>query len=225
MVSVLALGGLVLTVGASESEAQSRRTDWSSESELKRIGLFIGASFGRGSIGVECDDCVGGGGTLTEAFSLEGHVGYMLTPQLALVGEHWTVRYNARGGALFNDSAPHLVAQHVSSLGAQVFLADTIWIRTGFGVGWHITDGDYAKEHLRDSMSANVEGAQALQPLGPQTSEADSAGGSYFAAIGWEVAHSRSFVAEVQLRAASTVRRDRAYEVQNVGLNVGASWY
>ncbi len=228
----VALFGLVLVLGANESYAQSGPTDWSSsptssEESLERDGVFIGMSFGRGSIDVDCGDCPSGGGRLTEALSLETHVGYMLTPQIALVGEHWTIRYNARGGALFNDNAPHLVAQHVSSLGAQVFIADKVWIRSGFGLGWHVSDGDYMKKARADtSMSVSVDGAQALQPQAPSTpGEADSAGGSYFAAIGWELAHSTSFVAEVQLRAASTYRPDEAYEVRNVGVNVGASWY
>lgn len=197
----------------------------SSDGSLVREGLFAGFSFGRGSIEVQCDECGNGSETLTEAFSLQGHLGHMITPQLAVVGEHWTVRYNARGGALFDDNAKHLVAQHVSSLGAQLFLGGSFWVRTGFGVGWHITDGDYAREPV--SMDTRPSGASAIQPRPApvRTAPVSGGGGAYFAAIGWELAASRSFVAEVQLRAATTVRADDQYRVRNIGLNVGASWY
>ena len=212
-------------VGASASHSSDRSSD---PNALQRDGLFGGFSFGRGSIDVDCGDCPSGGGTLTEALSLETHVGYMLTSQLALIGEHWTIRYNARGGALFNDNAPHLVAQHVSSLGAQLFLGKSFWVRTGVGIGWHISDGDYAKRiGPSGQMQAVTTGANNAQqsPERPPSEAVPGPGASYFAAIGWEVAHNRSFAAEIQLRAASTHRTDDAYEVRNVGLNVGASWY
>ncbi len=234
MVGALAVLGLVgMSSGAAQAQSMNASAfDGSNRSAnndaLERDGLFGGISFGRGSIDVDCGDCAGSGGTLTEALSLETHVGYMLTPQLALVGEHWTVRYNARGGALFDDNAPHLVAQHVSSLGAQLFFGKSFWVRTGVGVGWHISDGDYAKRvgpsGQVQAVTTEINNTQQ-SPERPPLEEIPGPGASYFAAIGWEVAHSRSFVAEVQLRAASTQRADDAYQVRNVGLNVGASWY
>ncbi len=228
---MLVAGVFVGFVGISESAAQSTHVDQGYRAEpsggedLVRNGLFGGLSFGRGSIAVSCDDCGTGTATLTEALSLEGHAGYMLTPQLAVIGEHWTIRYNARGGDLFDDSASHLVAQHVSSVGAQLFLGHSLWIRTGFGVGWHISDGEYAKRTatVQDTPSGSVALQQQRQPS--TSAAAGGVGAAYFAAVGWEVAHSRSFVAEVQLRAASTHRSDDQYQVRNVGLNVGASWY
>jgi hypothetical protein len=231
-----ALVGLGL-VGMSSGEAEAQSASASAfqsndrggdDGAVQRDGLFGGFSFGRGSIDVDCGDCAGGGGRLSEALSLEGHVGFMLTDQIALIGEHWTIRYNARGGALFNDNAPHLVAQHVSSLGAQVFLTDSIWVRTGLGIGWHISDGDYAKRVGPSGQVQAVTNGESSAQRSPGSSELEEIpgpGASYFAAVGWEVAHSRSFVAEIQLRAASTQRADDAYEVRNVGLNVGASWY
>lgn len=228
------VGALVGLGLAGEVEAQSMNSSASHSRDtfdtapVDRGGLFGGLSFGRGSIEVDCGDCASGNGMLKEALSLEAHVGYMIMPQLALIGEHWTVRYNERGGELFNDNAAHLVAQHISSAGAQIFLGKSFWIRTGVGVGWHVSDGAYAKESgpsaQTQAVTTDTNGAQRSPESGPLET-IPGPGASYFAAIGWEVGHTRSFVAEVQLRAASTQRADDAYSVKNIGLNVGASWY
>jgi len=48
---------------------------------------------------------------------------------------------------------------------------------------------------------------------------------AYYAALGWEFAHSQSLAAEIQLRVAGTERPSDEYQVRNVGLNFGVSWY
>lgn len=185
-----------------------------------RDGFTMGASFGRGSIEVDCDTC--DSAKLTEALSVAAHVGYMVTPRIAILGEHWSVRYNERGGALFDDSQRHLVAQHMSTVAAQLFVTNSIWVKAGFGVGWHITDGDYDKELPQvgpTPVSANGGERPADDGQGPEL------GNATFAAIGWEVAHNSVFAMDIQLRVGSTRRADDKYQILNTGANVGFNWY
>ncbi len=232
---MVALGAFATVLGVPDSFADSavapsdvyEATDSSSFAlaPLVRSGLYGGLSFGRGSIEVICDSCIDGGGTLTEALSVEGHLGFMLTPQIGIVGEHWNVRYNQRGGSLFDDTAEHLVAQHITTVGAQLFLGGSFWFRTGLGVGWHITDGEYAN---KKNPQGHVFFAGEAFGEGSQPSSEESLSGvspAYYAAVGWEFAHTSALAAEVQLRVAGTQRPSDEYQVRNVGLNVGMSWY
>ena len=185
-----------------------------------RDGLIMGASFGRGSIEVDCDTC--DSAKLTEALSLAAHIGYMVTPRIGIVGEHWTVRYNARGGALFDDSERHLVAQHMSTIAAQLFVTNRIWLKAGFGVGWHITDGDYDKD-LPNNGPRPVSAKAGARP--EDMSEKTDLGNATFAAIGWEIAHNSVFAADIQFRVGTTRRSDDRYEILSTGMNVGFNWY
>lgn len=223
------LGAVVGVTGFSDASAETPTEEISSFSEgpIVRDGLFAGVSFGRGSIEVSCGTCSSGGGTLSEGLSVEGHAGFMLTPQIGVVGEHWSVRYNQRGGAIFNDSTPHLVAQHISTIGAQVFLGHGFWFRTGVGVGKHITDGDYAKKKNPSGTVFFAGGAAGeVDSASPDTQESlSSFSPAYYAAAGWEFAHTESLAAEIQFRIASTERPKDEYQIRNVGFNVGLSWY
>jgi hypothetical protein len=185
-----------------------------------RDGLILGASFGRGSIEVDCDTCEAA--KLTEALSLAAHVGYMVTPRIGIVGEHWTVRYNERGGPLFDDTERHLVAQHMSTIAAQLFVTDSIWVKAGVGVGWHITDGDYDKAPPQiGPMPVSAKGGESPR----KTDEGPDLGNATFAAIGWEIAHNSVFAADIQFRVGSTRRADQRYQILNTGMNVGFNWY
>ena len=210
---------LSLLLLASPAGAQR---DWqSSELGPNRDGFTMGASFGRGSIEVDCGTC--GEAKLTEALSISAHAGYMITSRLALLGEHWSVRYNARGGPLFDDTERHLVAQHISMVAAQLFVTNSVWVKAGLGVGWHITDGDYAKD-LPDPAPMTIAAAQGQGPQ-PGPEEDRGTGAASFAAIGWEVAHNSVFAADIQLRIAATKRPDERFQVYNTGLNIGFNWY
>ena len=189
----------------------------------KRDGLMMGASIGRGSIAVECKRC--DEGTLTDALSVAAHVGYMITPRLAILGEHWSVRYNQRGGAWFDDSVYHLVAQHQSMLAAQLFVTDSVWLKAGLGVGWHVTDGRYAQPPLPVEQSgAPLPAAGKGEDQGP-ASEVSSDGAATALSLGWEFAHNSVFAADVQLRLGTTRNFDGKYDVVNTGINVGFNWY
>ena len=214
--AIAALSTLLLLTGLAAAERDS------GESAVSPIRdrFIVGASFGRGSLEVECDTCEAA--KLTEALSVAGHIGYMVTPRIAIVGEHWTVRYNARGGPLFDDSERHLVAQHMSTVAAQLFVTDSIWLKAGAGVGWHITDGDYDKD-LPNFGPTPVNATGGERPDEMDTGR--KFGNATFAAIGWEVAHNSIFAADIQFRVGTTTRADNRYKILNTGMNVGFNWY
>lgn len=214
--SLLAFPIMLLLTGSALAERDDHRSVLSPE----RDGLTMGASFGRGSIEVDCDTC--DAATLREALSLAAHIGYMVTPRIALVGEHWTVRYNERGGPLFDDSERHLVAQHMSTIAAQIFVTRRLWLKAGVGVGWHITDGDYDKDL---PMSGPVATSARGDGRMPEKSDSAALGNATFAALGWEFAHNTVFAADIQFRVGTTRRPDERYQILNTGLNIGFNWY
>ena len=214
--SLIGVSTLLLLTGAASADRDVHKSVLSPN----RDGFIMGASFGRGSIEVQCDGCETA--KLTEALSVAAHAGYMVTPRIAILGEHWGVRYNSRGGALFDDSERHLVAQHMTTVAGQVFVTDRLWLKAGVGVGWHITDGDYDKD--LPNLGPTPVGAAGGTRMPEKTNEA-VAGNATFAAIGYELAHNSVFAAEIQFRVGSTRRSDDKYEILNTGLNVGFNWY
>lgn len=186
-----------------------------------RDGLTFGASFGRGSIDVECGRC-DHVDAITEALSLTAHVGFMLTPRLALVGEHWTVRWRDRGSEWFDDSLDHLVAQRITVIGAQAWLTRRLWVKAGLGVGYHISDSDYVREGAEPAgprPAALASGSAIEDDRAPRATPA------YFTAIGWEYAHTETFSCDVQIRVGATRRPADEYQIYNTGLNFGFNWY
>ena len=187
----------------------------------QRSGLLLGASIGRGSIDISCDRC-DGVDAITEGLSLSLHGGYMITPQLAVIGEYWSVRYNGRGSDWFPDARDHYVAQHIVTAGAQLWMLDSLYLRAGVGVGWHHSDAFYAR-----TGGSMVGGNRPVAAGGPvmEDSGAPSQTPAASVGIGWEFAHTSKFAADVQLRVGSTRRPADEYQVTNIGLTFGAAWY
>ncbi len=211
---------LVLLCAGTDAEASPAR-DKAGTSPI-RDGFTLGATMGRGSIDIRCATC--SDAKITEALSATGHLGYMVSPRLAIVGEYWLVRFKDRGSELFDDSEVHLVSQHMSTLAAQVYVTERLWIKGGFGFGWHVSDGDYdAPPPAPSGMPTNTHGTTTTTP---EAAPRDAAQGTTrFVAMGLEVAHNHSFAADIQLRAGKTSFPERNYEVYNTGLNLGFHWY
>lgn len=186
-----------------------------------RTGLTIGASLGRGSIDVSCDVC-DNVSPITEGLSVSLHGGFMLTPRLAILGEYWSVRYNGRGSDFFPDARDHYVAQHIVTASAQLWLLETVYLRAGVGAGWHHSDAFYASAG-RDRVMGNRRPAAAGPVMEDDTAPATTPAATF--GVGWEFAHTSSFAADVQLRVGSTRRPADEYQVHNVGITFGASWY
>lgn len=191
----------------------------------ERSGLMFGVSIGRGSIDVECDQC-DNVDALTEALSYTGHVGYMVTPSLAVVLEHWAVRYNDRGSEWFNDSADHLVAQQMNLLQGQLWIGKRLWIKGGLGYGKHISDSRYANPrwNMDDDGTLRAGEAGGGNTGGEGESYSEYAPAAMLG-IGFEFARTTKFAVDVQLRAASTRRPSDEYQIYNTGFVFGINWY
>ena len=87
-----------------------------------RSGLVIGGSIGFGGLTADqCDICGGG-------LSLEGHIGGMLNPQLALMFDVWTVIHPISGS---NDDMTSTL--YTGAL--QLWLTPILWLKGGAGLG------------------------------------------------------------------------------------------
>ena len=213
--AVLAVLGALATSRTADAQVDGRRIAG------ERSGFAFGFSFGRGGLDVECPRC-GNVAAITEGLSLTAHAGFLLSPNLALLAEHWTVRWNDRGSEWFDDGADHLVAQRMTFAAAQLWLTPTLWLKAGLGVGWHISDSLYTKPPLpsdRSPRPASLSGETGSHD------EAGRAAPAYFTAIGWEYAHTATFAADIQLRFGATRRPADEYQIYTTGLNFGLSWF
>jgi hypothetical protein len=86
-----------------------------------RSGLVVGFALGGGAITAnDCATCGGGAG------GLEGHIGGMLNPRLAVLAEGWFLARDVGGATLTNS---------VFTGALQFWLADQFWIKGGIGGG------------------------------------------------------------------------------------------
>ncbi|HTM23287.1 MAG TPA: hypothetical protein VL172_22350, partial [Kofleriaceae bacterium] len=107
-----------------------------------RAGWVFGGNVGRGRLDISCPGC-GHMAGLSDALSIGGHAGRMLTPRLAALVDVWVVRYADRDNYWFGDSADHVVEQRVITGAAQLWVSRRWWLRAGLGGGYHRSDADY----------------------------------------------------------------------------------
>jgi hypothetical protein len=192
---------------------------------LERTGFTFGASIGRGNIDMACEGC-GNLPSLEEALSYSVHGGYMLAPRLALVGEFWDVRYNDRNSSFFTDSNDHVVSQQMVTVGAQLWLLKSLWLRAGIGSARHISDSQFSKR--RGFPGGRVPAASGDSSSGqtePDPGRVSAWAPSAVAAVGWEFVHTRTFAVDVQVRAANSRMDGGDYNVRNLAVVFGANWY
>ncbi len=89
-----------------------------------RSGMILGASLGFGGIfPADCDDCDGLG-----SFALQGHIGGMIAPQLAVMFD---------AGALFHPFEDDSLLTSSTFLGVlRGWLGRVIWLEAGLGLGY-----------------------------------------------------------------------------------------
>jgi hypothetical protein len=94
-----------------------------------RSGLVAGVSLGFGGLSADqCGSDCGGG------FSLEGHLGGMIDPRLALMFDGWAVFHSNSDQASTTTSA-------IYSGALQLWITPMVWIKGGLGIGdTHISD-------------------------------------------------------------------------------------
>jgi hypothetical protein len=98
-----------------------------------RSGLTVGLGIGGGSI--TADNCPACGGGL----ALEGHIGGMVTPQLALMADLFGIFHSYDDGL----GGTNTLSNSMFTVAAQYWVMDKFWLKGGLGDA-HIELSDYA---------------------------------------------------------------------------------
>lgn len=158
-----------------------------------RGGLTFGGSLGVGIIdGPNCTTVCGGGGMG------ELHIGGMLNPRLALMGDFWLgIRYFS-DPALGNGSTYN----SISVVALQYWVTPIIWIKGGLG---------FAHLQINDENTG-----------APLTFD-DESGGAIMGAAGIEVLQSYNWALDLQVRAGHAFYSGG--DLNNLAFMVGFNWY
>ena len=181
-----------LLAGASNAHAQYGYPPPPAPRGLYRSGLLLGFSLGGG--GISADQCgiVCGGG-----FSGEFHIGGMVNPRLALMGDFWGVFHP------WSDAAGSATTIHsISSFAIQYWVTPIIWLKGGMGFG---------RMQLVDESSGGFTFAE-------ETGLALMGGG------GVEVLQMANFALDLQLRFGHGFY-DQGGDVNTYAFMVGLNWY
>jgi hypothetical protein len=116
---------------------------------IYRSGLVIGVAIGGGAITAnDCSNCGGG------AFGLEGHIGGMINPRLAVLAEAWGLGRDVGGATLTNS---------VFTGALQLWLADQFWIKGGLGGGTINLSDNYSGASFSSETAFAVTGAAGFE--------------------------------------------------------------
>jgi hypothetical protein len=155
-----------------------------------RQGLVIGAGLGAGSVSTAaCFDC--GPGT-----ALEFHVGGMLNPRLALMGELW---FFGRSGT------PASTNQNLYTVAAQYWATDRLWFKVAMGGAAFQVTGDNVQMGNETLVIAEKRNGLGLAGVG-----------------GLEALQIGTFALDLELRLGRGFYGKG--NVDEVGIMVGPSW-
>lgn len=176
-----------------------------------RTGRFsLGFSLGFGKMTIDdsdvaCDGCDGD----PLSFSGDAHLGWMMSPRLALMFEVQGAAQTIADNAAFTET----LVQSTAMVGAQYWVTPQLWIKGGIGAAALQVQHD---EAFTTSQSDTLEG------------------GAIMGAVGYEVLSARRFAVDIHLQAIgatyqdSTTNADGSTSDTNVGttsLGVGFNWY
>ena len=157
---------------------------------MYRGGLTFGGSVGAGSISSQnCGPYCGGAGMI------EGHIGGMLNPRLALMGDFWG------GFHPWDDGLGTGTTYHgLYTLAAQYWATPILWFKGGLGFSQlqYGYDGSY--------------------------NEANESGTGLLLAAGVEVLQSYNFALDLQFRYGRGFYTEGP-DVNNVAFMIGLNWY
>lgn len=172
--------------------------------------LSLGFSVGLGKMQMDDSDvaCSGCDGDPL-SFEADAHLGWMVSPRLALLLEVQGVGQTIADNDVYTDT----LVQSTATVGAQYWVTPQLWIKGGIGGA--------ALTVTRDD--------------GFQTQDSDSLeGGAIMGAVGYEILSARNFALDLQLRATGATYEDSTLELDgttsdtNVGttsLSLGFNWY
>jgi len=155
-----------------------------------RSGLTFGGSLGLGIIdGPNCTTVCGG------ALSVEGHIGGMLNPRLALVGDVWLAARYFTDPVIGNGSTYN----SIWTIALQYWVTDILWLKGGVGFA---------------QLNFGYDGAAVPDENGP----------GIIGALGVEVLQAYNFALDLQFRLGHGFY-DTGPDVNNLALMVGVNWY
>ena len=164
-----------------------------------RGGLIWGFAVGPGDF--TYSQCLGLCGFAPMA---EGHIGGMIAPRLALMGDFWAgVHYFS---SLYSYSGSGETWNGVYTLAAQYWLNDIIWVKGGLGFGYiTLSTNDYAYSSISDS------------------------GFAFLLAGGVEIFQAFNFTMDLQLRYGNVAYTDSSHggpgDTSMFGALIGFNWY
>lgn len=170
--------------------------------------LALGFSLGLGTMqmndsDIACDGCEGD----PLSFAADAHLGWMVSPRLALMVDVQGTGQTVADTGVFTDT----LVQSTATIGAQYWVTPQLWIKGGIGAAsLAVTRDDGFSTQQSDSLE----------------------GGAITGAVGYEVFSARNFAIDLQLRATGATYKgsDNAELIDdtNVGttsLQVGFNWY
>jgi len=188
---ILALGVVLLTTVASLSAAQAQYGYPPPPRGVYRSGLVFGGSIGAGTmVSSGCGELCGSSGII------EGHLGGMINPRLALMGDFFESVHPWDDG-YYTGQTWH----GVFTFAAQYWVADIVWLKGGIGFA-----------HLQFGYDG------AASPLD------DESGLGTMLAAGVELVQSYNFTLDGQLRFTRGIY-STGPDVSNIGLMIGVNWY
>lgn len=187
---LIALIGISLLVLGSASTAFANDND-----DEERSGLMFGIGLDAGHLELAVGACPGQCEGVTEAGGVNVHLGLMLTPKLAIVGELWGMGHMEEN--LF-------VSQAIATVGPKLWLGDRFWVKGGVGAAragfrYDTAIGDF------DDSTDYVFAASA--------------------ATGFELISTDDFALDLQLRGGSGFFGTADTRIRNLSAGVGINWY
>jgi len=161
----------------------------------ERGGLLFGFGIGGGQMSCQSDQSDICNATIDGAGSFDVHIGGMISPRLALMGDAW-VMYHTENNVT--------ITHAITTLAAQYWLAPRLWLKGGVG-------GAVARAHYRGVL-LNI------------SDRTDSVPG-IMGAVGYELLVGRKFAMDVQLKGGTGFYKDNQVRAKNAALIVGFNWY
>ena len=161
----------------------------------ERGGLLFGFGIGGGQMSCQSDQSDICNATIDGAGSFDVHIGGMISPRLALMGDAW-VMYHTENNVT--------ITHAITTLAAQYWLAPRLWIKGGIG-------GAVARAHYRGIL-LNID------------DRTDSVPG-VMVGVGYELLVGRKFAMDVKLKGGTGFYKDNQVRAKNAALILGFNWY